>query len=255
MKISLIAPAIRTERWLTMYESIKIDYDWEIVIVSPYDLPDSLKNKNNIKFIKDYGAPMRASCIAMSESKGKYFTWVADDGVLVDNTLNKAISMLDSSNNTKKIIVMNYIESGPSHCFSGQPQPDWMFQLNVAYPKTAYIPDSWKIMNCFLMHKEYYDYLGGWDAAFEATPLGQADLAVRAQRDGCEIEILNEPMISCGHMAGTSGDHAPVHYGQTEHDEPLYKQIYSSPECVNRIKIDIENWKKSPPRWLRRFPN
>jgi hypothetical protein len=78
-------------------------------------------------------------------------------------------------------------------------------------------------------------------------------MAMRTQRDGAKIHLIDLIMSQCGHMPGTSGDHAPMHYAQLDHDEPLFRSIYSDPNCVNRIKIDINNWKNSPERWVRRF--
>ena len=50
-----------------------------------------------------------------------------------------------------------------------------------------------------------------------------------------------------------SGDHGPIHYSQIEEDQPMFRLIWTDPEAVDRIEIDIENYKKSPEIWLRRF--
>ena len=34
---------------------------------------------------------------------------------------------------------------------------------------------------------------------------------------------------------------------------PNNSQIYFNENSVNRTNIDLENWKKSPPVWIRRF--
>jgi hypothetical protein len=202
---------------------------------------------HNVKYIKDMGSPMRASCIGANLAEGKYFTWIADDGIVFSQTIKNAVSLLDNDINGRLVVVTKYLEA------CTEVHPDSYYRLTNAYPKSPYLPDDWWIFNTALMHTDYYDYLGGWDTIFEACPLGHADLAARAQRDGCTTVMLPEPLLDCDHMPGASGDHGPVCHAHTEHDEPLYASIYRSEGCVNRTRIDINNWKKSPTVWNRRF--
>lgn len=54
--LSIVVPAIRTTRWEAFYDSILKSckkYSWQLVFISPFDLPDNLKNKLNIKLIKN----------------------------------------------------------------------------------------------------------------------------------------------------------------------------------------------------------
>lgn len=246
MKLSIVMPAIRTERWQKVYNSIQLDFPWELIIVSPYDLPSGFPT-HNVKFFKDFGSPMRASCIGAALAEGKYFTWIADDGVVFSDTLKKAVNILDNDINGRLVVITKYLEA------CNEVHPDWYYQLNIAYPKTPYIPDNWKIFNTAIMHRDYYETLGGWDCSFQTTAVGHADLANRAQRDGCTTMLIQEPLLNCDHMPGASGDHGPIMYAHIENDEPLYKQIYNSPDCVNRTKINLNNWKNSSPKWTRRF--
>lgn len=245
-KLSIILPAIRVDRWDQLYNSIQYD-SFELIIVSPYQLTPFLQSQRNVKFVKDYGSPMRASCIGANVAEGKYITHVADDGICFPDTIKKAVSILDNDINGRLVAVTKYLEA------CEQVHPDWYYQLNIAYPKTPYIPDSWLIFNCCFMHREYYEYLGGWDTQFESNPLGHADLAARAQRNQCSITLIQDPLLNCTHMPGASGDHGPIYYAHTEHDESLYRQIYSSADCINRVRIDINNWKNADTVWRRRF--
>ena len=246
MKLSIVMPAIRRNKWVNVYNSIQLDFAWELIIVSPYDLPPELPRKN-IKYFQDFGSPMRASCIGANLAEGKYLTWIADDGLPYSNTINKAVQILDNDINGRLVVVTKYLEA------CTEVHPDWYYQLNVAYPKTPFIPDEWKIFNTAFMHREYYETLGGWDSQFETTAVGHADLANRAQRDGCAVNLIQDPLLNCEHMPGTSGDHAPIYFAHTEHDENLYKKIYNDPSCIHRTRIDINNWKKQPHIWRRRF--
>lgn len=54
-------------------------------------------------------------------------------------------------------------------------------------------------------------------------------------------------------MPSFSGDHGPIHFAQTEHDEDLFKKIWDDPENEERIVIDIDDWKNCPALWERRF--
>ncbi len=244
--LSIVLPAIRSHKWQSMYDSIQLDFPWELIIASPYPLPNGFPD-HNVKHINDWGSPMRASCMAANLAEGKYITWIADDATVFSDTVKKSINILESNINGRLVVVTKYLEA------CTEVHPDWYYRLHVAYPKSPFLPEDWWIFNTALMHRDYYDYLGGWDCSFEACPLGHADLAARAQRDGCETVLIQDPLLNCEHMPGTSGDHGPVCHAHVEHDEPLYKSIYLSPDCIHRTRIDINNWKKSPSRWKRRF--
>lgn len=247
MKLSIVMPAIRVHKWEAVYKSIQLPFPWELIVVSPYKLPPYLEEQGNVKYVRDFGSPMRASCIGAGLAEGRYLTWIADDGLVFSDTAKKAVDILDSDINGRLVVVTKYLEA------CTQVHPDWYYQLTIAYPKTPHIPDNWLIFNTAFMHRDYYETLGGWDCAFEACPLGHADLAARAQRDGCTTVLIQDPLLDCEHMPGASGDHGPVFHAHVEHDEPLYKQIYNSPDCVNRTRIDLNNWKRSPQIWRRRF--
>lgn len=72
------------------------------------------------------------------------------------------------------------------------------------------------------------------------------------QRDGANI-TLGDYFIHVTWAPGHEGDHGPIHDSHYEHEEPLFKQIYSDPNCGSRIKIDVNNWNNVPSVWIRRF--
>ena len=61
-EISLILPSIRTERLEKLYETIltSTKRTFELVICGPNPLPEALKELRNVKYVKDYGSPVRA---------------------------------------------------------------------------------------------------------------------------------------------------------------------------------------------------
>lgn len=248
--ITILVPAIRTERWVNLYNSIResTSRSFELIIVGPFPLPAELQKKVNVKYVKDYGNPVRASQIGSLMAEGKYIFWASDDGTFQPGALDKAIDCLENNENKsiKDVVISNYREGGTE-------QPEDVLKLTVAYPRTQYIPDEWYQFNVATMYTEFFHQIGGYDCSFEACPLAYADISVRAQRAGANILLVNEVILDCTHMPGTTGDHAPIHYAHLEHDEPLYKAIYSHPSCVERAEIDLQNWKNSPAVWSRRF--
>ena len=93
--------------------------------------------------------------------------------------------------------------------------------------------------------------LGGWDCRFEAPALALTDWAIRAQRDGARFVLADIKMFSLG-FDTTSEGHGAISEAFTQNDLPLYRSIYDDPECINRVKIDFDNWKNSPEEWERR---
>lgn len=57
-KLSVILPGIRSHNWGKFYKSVGRSFSdaFEIIIVSPYDLPSELSGYGNIKHIIDYGS-------------------------------------------------------------------------------------------------------------------------------------------------------------------------------------------------------
>ena len=78
------------------------------------------------------------------------------------------------------------------------------------------------------------------------------DFGARAQLDGMEA-TLTGVIFECTQFPGTTGDHAPIHHAQLEHDQPLYAKIWRSSSCLERLKIDYNNWEDTPSVWTRRF--
>ena len=60
-ELSLLMPGIRPERWKDVFESIYegTKRSFELIIVSPYRLPEELTKYKNIKHVTDWGNPVR----------------------------------------------------------------------------------------------------------------------------------------------------------------------------------------------------
>ena len=98
MKLSIFFAGIRPGNWNKLYNSIPSStsvLDYELVIVSPCDLPPELEDKDNVRLIKDWGNPSRCTQLGLLHSKGEYVTWAADDGMFCHNmALDKAFDDL-----------------------------------------------------------------------------------------------------------------------------------------------------------------
>ena len=107
--LTVLVPAIRKDRWISMYNSIKksTKRSFELIIVGPYSLPEELQKMVNVKYIKDYGNPVRASQIGSLIAEGKYIFWASDDGTFQPGALDKAIDCLESQKN-KSIKAVSY---------------------------------------------------------------------------------------------------------------------------------------------------
>jgi hypothetical protein len=255
-EISILMPGIRPERWTNVYNSIaeSTRREFELIIVGPHALPQELQESKNVKYCKDFGAPMRAANIAGVLAEGKLiFSLMSDDSVFMPNVLDKAIDHLYDQEFSIKNVVMAFYKEGVNGT-SKDIQSLKYFEINGSdSTKLHDVPNDWLIFNTVILYREFFDQLGGWDCSFEACPMGLTDLAIRAQKEGANVSHIEDIILDCDHMPGTTGDHAPIHYGQIEHDEPFYKLKYSrGPEGVESC-ISIDNWKKAESVWSRRF--
>jgi len=253
-KLSVILPGIRTQNWEKFYNSITNSFSdsFEVIIISPYELPEEIKHYNNIKLIKDFGSPSRCQQIGLLHSEGEFVTWGADDGYFLENRLDDALQFwITNSTCDKDIVTCKYTEG---QNFSPEMLRDDYYRINHANGlRSTFIPDEYWILNVGLLKTQYAKDIGGWDAKFEVTTLSHMDFAVRTQRDGSKYFMMETPIFVCDHMPGTMGDHAPVHYAHVEHAEPLFRRIYNSSKSTERIKIEINNWEQTPDVWKRRF--
>ncbi len=246
---SIVVAGIRNYNWTKLVQSIRDNTkeNFEVIFVGPQDLPTELQNTTNIHYYKDFGSANRCQQIGATLACGKYLTWMADDCFFCSKTLQNTIDILEKNKNTNTVVATKYTEG--NNIIHG----DDYYKMGNAYPTSPFIQHDWWIFNSAVFYREYFEKLGGWDCRFEGTCMAHADLAVRAQRDGANVIMIGQSMTSCGHMPNLTGDHAPMHYAQLYNDEPLFRQLYNDPECVNRIYISLDNWKNSPYLWTRRF--
>jgi len=253
-ELSIIMPAIRVENWAKAYESIKnsTKRTFELIISSPYELPQNLLQYKNIKIVKDWGSPTRASQIASLLIEGKYvFPTNSDDSLFIKDAIDKNLDLLISKgNNYKNAVIAKYSESA-GYTHPDRHQDDDYYKLINAYKTNPlFVNKDWWIYNTVFLHSEYFIEMGGFDCRFQACPYSHADLAIRCQSDGADTSLSPYPIVMCDHG---QGDHKPIEISQVYEDAPLFHQKYSRPIDPSSVRIDIMNWKKAPSVWKHRF--
>lgn len=252
--LSVLVPSIRKNRLQDLYDSIteSCKYTFEMIVIGPYGLPDSLNSAINVKFVQDWGSPIRAQQIGLLHCKGTWVTWAADDGKFMPDAINESFAILEEQCvNNITLIMGKYLEGEGDN---EHMRDDRYYELARHLASfSPWLPAHYLMLNVGIVPLLLLLQMGGWDCQFEACPMAYNDLAIRLQNNGCQFIIQDKLMFKCDHSPLDAGDHGPIHYAQKEHDEPLFKDIYSRQSSINRISIDFASWMRSPERWERRF--
>lgn len=254
IKLTVICPGIRPQNWIRLYNAIGTSFSgsWEIIFIGPYGLPVELEAKDNVMFIESQRSPIACQQIGLIESRGEFISWASDDGVYLPMILDKAVELLEPEPYTT-IVTSKYFEGGDPN---GEMGGEGYYRLwNHDSMQLPGVPKDCYMLNCGVVSRSLLVQLGGWDSyLFGVCPLAYTDFAIRAHKFGCKFILQEEVMFSCGHMPGTTGDHASVHYQQTDIDQPLFTGMYSTPGIyLTRQNIPLSNWKRSQEVWLQRF--
>ena len=251
-KLSICLPAFRTHLWEDFYNSVHAsigqEYTWEVVMVGPNDPPPFFSDKRNFKFLKDYGSPSRCAQMATTAADGELMMWGSDDGLFVENTIDKAIKLHDVIGR-KDVVALRYTE-GENHKGGPMHREYW---TAWHHPTLRVVPKHYKIILLGMFKLDYFREIGGWDCRFEHLNMNTHDLSFRVQNDGGVIH--ESPEIVCTHDWSPNiyeGDHAPVQYAYDQNDLPLFQSIYLSDQ-LRETKINYDNWMDSPKVWKRRF--
>ena len=251
--LSLLIPAIRTPNWPALYESIGHackKYSWQLVLVSPFDLPEELQDKENIKLVKSLGNVTRCVHIGVPKCDSDLFFLTVDDCTFAEDSIDMAMDKFKETCGTKDAMAMMYGEGG-----NLMDERYWY----VSYPPNGdlHLPGidrNWKIANQCIMYCDYFVELGGLDCRFEYLDKPIHDFMFRLQRAGGKIEMSPKHSCIATHFPNTTGDHAPIHHAQLGHDTPIFVAMYSTPSIYeNRIHIDFNNYLECDKVWTRRF--
>lgn len=253
--ISVLMPSIRSSLLRGVYNSIASSFhgSWELVVVSPYPLPDDLKGLRNVVHVQDHGSPIRARQIGLEHARGEYICYAADDVLFFKNALDLAYAKVDLDD-YKQIVLGKYCEGDEINPYM---RSDIYYILSHHAPLVgpmSRIPggDRYWLLNTGLISTKLMKEIGGFDCRFEACAMACVDLSIRLQNYGAQIIVQQEPFFHSTHLPGIMGDHEPIHVAQTTHDMPLFAEMYKK-DGADRKVINLDNWIDSPDWWTRRF--
>lgn len=269
-KLSVICPAIRTERWLDVYNSIAASFSdtWELILVTEMPLPEELKDKVNIKVIFSERSPMAKQQQGLCAVEGEFVTIISDDSVFLPTTLDQTfenIKWMGDKFNYKTIFILKYLEGKefdfpawyheqvPAH---RQFKTNYDFMRDNMYywsdthdsSKMPGIPHHSPILSCAVYTTKLLLEVGAWDSIFQSQAMGNIDLSARLMYFGCSYIIQDIVVSKCGYMEQATGDHGRIHYAQLYDDQPLLEEWYKS-KREDRIFQKLDNWKNSDPVW------
>lgn len=248
--LSIILPGIRVSKWEQLFFSIERSigsYSFEFIAVGPYEPSKNLLQNENFKFIQDFGCPSRCVQIGSSKANGKYLCWMSDDGLYEENTLMECIDLLEQKNNKKDAVALRYFEGEGR----GEFPIEYWTARHHADQQIAGVKEGYKIAPLGMYNTDYFREIGGLDCRYEHINMCCHDLAFRLQNDGGIIHF-SPSTVARFYWSWIGPDAGPVQAAYHQNDGPLFNQEWSQDQS-KRIKIDFDNWRQSPKRWIRRF--
>ena len=245
--VSVLMPAIRTPFWKNMFHSLREScsiYKFELVLVSPFDLPDELKSESSINLVKDYGSPTRAAQIGLTKCQGRLVYHCTDDALFYPKQIDRAIFMYDETCRRKDCVNMRYRE-GFEWSGGDYPSDYWMAYYHDSM-RLPGVKANWKIAHHHLIDNGYLHELGGYDCSYEYMTHALCDVMFRLQCIGGKIFDSTTHVTTCNQFANETVDHSPVHHAQAA-DQILFEKNYVNKDyAYDHLQIPIDNWKNSP---------
>ena len=253
-KLSIFMPAIRTENWDAMYQSIEkscTTLPWELVLCGPFELTEFLKGKTKTKHVKDFGSPSRCAQLASFECEGDLIFHCVDDALMLEGSIDSCLKQYKLVCGKKDIINCKYRE-GLNYQGESMRQDYWYAWGHDAL-RLPGIPRHYKMSCHHILDAEYFREMGGYDCSFLYQNFNLHDFIFRCQWNGSSVIESQVDVTSCDHG---QADHKVIEDAHNEHDYPLFKKIYGSDSnALQGRKIDLNNFSNSPLVWNKRFKN
>lgn len=263
--VSLIVPSIRPENLIKFYNSVVQackKTTFEIIIASPYLIPEELMKTGNVKFLHTYANPTIAFQMSALLSDSEFIYNTTDDHMVQPDAIDRAVDLFRNTPlSYKDMINMVYSEAvldtetlEPNGRQIFRRPDDYWLAYSHEDLRVVGVKPTWEICIQFFMKLGYFLELGGFDCNYEYCNHPIHDLAFRAQANGSKI--YHSPMIATysSMLPGSSGDHRPVQEAQEGPDLKRFNELYSVSDCAfKRIKIPYDNWKGKSDVWERRF--
>lgn len=263
--VSIVIPSIRPKNLIKVYNAAQLAckrHTFELIIASPYLIPEELMRTGNVKFLHTYQNPTLAFQTAAQLCDAEYIYNTTDDGLIQEDVIDLTIDLFKDLN-YNDAVNMTYTEGvlDPDTLELSTPNPNPFHEAywNARSHHDLRLPgifDTWKLCVHAFMKLNYFYELGGFDCEYEYLNHPIHDLAFRIQADSGKI--YNSPKIAlyCSHLPGHLGDHGPVNDAQLGPDLIRFNNMYSNVSCAfNRIRINYNDWKDKPSIWTRRFKN
>lgn len=252
-ELTVIVPGIRDENWERLFNEATLAskrYTLEFIFVGPRPPNPTLMAKHNVKYIKDFGTPTRSLHIGTLIAEGQYFTWLADDAWVYEESLDSAMDLLMHRDPKKDMIGIRYSE-GTNHSGACPPDVYWTSNHHPNFHLPG-IDRDYAICGVLLMDLDFYNYMGGLDCAYEHVNMNVHDFAIRAQRNGSHLYMSPHLVMNCDFEPNRTPQNSPVIAAYVENDDPLFRKHYAV-MGERPLRIDINNWKQTEPVWRRRF--
>ena len=183
--LSVCLPGYRAKNWDAFFMSVErsiAPYNFELIIVGPTEPSENLKQKENVKYFKDFGSPARCLQIASTLAEGKYMTWSSDDGYFLPGSLAQCIQFFEEKMQRNDGMAIKYAEGTN---FSGQCPPDVYFTAwHHDDLKLEGIPKDYNIAPVGMYNLEHFREMGGLDCRWEHANFNCIDLSFRIQNAG-----------------------------------------------------------------------
>lgn len=248
--LSVLVPSIRVQNLEQLHFSFEKSiepFSWEMIIVSPYDLPETIKNKENVKFYKDLGCPSRCVQIASMLAEGQHLCWFSDDGLAIQGKLAECLQMFEEGKvSNKDAICLRYIE-GENAEF---PLEYWKPSTHPDQRLTG-IKEHFLCAPLGMYNTEYFKELGGLDTRYQHINFCTHDLVFRLQQAGGKVH-LSPSTVAKFIWSWHSQESAPVRRAYFENDKDLYGSEWDR-DRSDHVKINYFNWMEAESKWKMRF--
>lgn len=249
--VSICLAAIRTEFWTEFYNTASLackDKTFEVVFCGPYDVPVELKEKDNIKFVQDFGSPTRCMQLASMQCEGELIANASDDGIWVEDSMSKAINMYNEQCKDGDGLILRYTE--------GYGRPAWTkFHAKDKCWNSHSYPPVRKLQGVkghfrhgtWMIKLSEFRRLGGLDCKYGAMNFSSIDLLHRMQAHGGTMYLSPTFVQNYGF-----DPHSP--YYKFIQDSSNYGWTLFEKDWItdnDRYIIPFDTWKDSPEKWAR----
>lgn len=252
--LSVILPSIRPFLLENVYNSI-IDGTnsmlFELIVISPYALPESFSKVHNVKLIRDFGQPSRCAQLGLTVSEGDRVTLLSDDCTVrpnayveIEDQFNKIDAHID-----EKFVGLKYSEG------VNMQDPNYWKAKHHPPLQLDGLRDDMPVSSMIYMSRQGLTDMGGWDCSiFECINWGGHDLTARMLNAGYKFELTPQSFCHTTWGPGIDGlynDHRPLWESDQKGVENMTK-LWSKPNPT-RIECPLDNWRSATYIWGRRF--